>query len=296
MGSAGTHEHDAVTSYVTKVSRAENTVLSDERYRRAAAAGGVGVWDCNLETLEIYVDPALKQMLGYQDHEIQNRLEDCRRLVHPDDEATVFERAQAHIAGHTPLYEAEHRMLHRDGSIRWFIARGRATRDGEGRAISLAGTETDITERKRGEEALRQAEEINKRIVESTTDSLKILDLDGRLIHVNREGLRLLEIDDAAAVLHRPLVQFFEGVVRQAAEGAIAAPRGRQRSVSRTLKGSIREFAMVGCLGHADYRPQRCGGPDARSVTRRHRAAPGRGISGRSATDARNDRERKCAA
>ena len=173
MGSAGTHEHDAVTSYVTKVSRAENTVLSDERYRRAAAAGGVGVWDCNLETLEIYVDPALKQMLGYQDHEIQNRLEDCRRLVHPDDEATVFERAQAHIAGHTPLYEAEHRMLHRDGSIRWFIARGRATRDGEGRAISLAGTETDITERKRGEEALRQAEEINKRIVESTTDSLQ---------------------------------------------------------------------------------------------------------------------------
>jgi len=204
-------------------------VLSDERYRRAAAAGGVGVWECNLETLEIYVDPALKQMLGYQDHEIHNRLEDCRRLIHPDDEATVFERAQAHIAGHTPLYEAEHRMLHRDGSIRWFIARGCATRDGEGRAISLAGTETEITERKRGEEALRQAEEINKRIVESTTDSLQILDLDGRLIHVNREGLRLLEIDDAAAVLHRPLVQFFEGAVRQAAEEAIAAARGGGR-------------------------------------------------------------------
>ena len=201
-------------------------MLSDERYRRAAAAGGIGVWDCNLETGEIYVDPVLKQMLGYQDHEIRNQLEDCRRLVHPDDVATVFERAQAHIAGHTSLYEAEHRMLHRDGSIRWFIARGCATRDSEGRAVSLAGTETDITERKRGEEALRQAEEINKRIVESTTDCLKILDLDGRLIHVNREGLRLLELDDAAAVLHRPLVEFFGGVVRQAAEEAVAAARG----------------------------------------------------------------------
>jgi PAS domain S-box-containing protein len=201
-------------------------VLSDERYRRAAAAGGIGVWDCNLETGEIYVDPALKQMLGYQDHEIDNQLEDCRRLVHPDDVATVFERAQAHIADHTPIYEAEHRMLHRDGSIRWFIARGCATRDAEGRAVSLAGTETDITEWKRGEEALRQAEEINKRIVESTTDCLKILDLDGRLIHVNREGLRFLGIDDAAAVLHRPLVQFFGGVVRQAADEAVAAARG----------------------------------------------------------------------
>ena len=201
-------------------------MLSDERYRRAAAAGGVGVWDCNFETGEIYVDPVLKQMLGYQDHEIRNQLEDCRRLVHPDDVATVLERAQAHIAGHTPLYEAEHRMLHRDGSIRWFIARGCATTDSEGRAVSLAGTETDITERKRGEEALRQAEEINKRIVESTTDCVKILDLDGCLIHVNREGLRFLEIDDAAAVLHRPLTAFFGGVVRQAAAEAVAAARG----------------------------------------------------------------------
>ena len=230
MGSTGTHENDGVTS-LTSYDGLESREhgLSDERYRRAAAAGGVGVWDCDLETLEIYVDPVLKQMLGYEDHEIHNRLGDCGRLVHPDDAATVFERARAHIAGHTPIYEAEHRMLHRDGSIRWFIARGRATRDGEGRAVSLAGTETDITERKRGEEALRQAEEINKRIVESTTDCLKILDLDGRLIHVNREGLRLLEIDDAAAVLHRPLVQFFGGVVREAAEEAIAAARGGGR-------------------------------------------------------------------
>jgi PAS domain S-box-containing protein len=204
-------------------------VLSDERYRRAAAAGGVGVWDLNLVTREIYVDPVLKQMLGYQDHEIRNHLEDCGRLVHPDDAAAVFERAQAHIAGHTPIYEVEHRMLHRDGSIRWFIARGSVTRDSEGRAVSLAGTETDITERKRGEEALRQAEELNKRIVESTTDCVKILDLEGRLIHVNREGLRLLEINDPAALLHRPIVEFFGGAIREAAEDAVAAARGGGR-------------------------------------------------------------------
>ena len=77
-------KNDAVTS-LTTTSGAENTVLSDERYRRAAAAGGVGVWHCDLATEEIYVDPVLKQMLGYQDHEIRNELEDCRRLVHPDD-------------------------------------------------------------------------------------------------------------------------------------------------------------------------------------------------------------------
>ena len=108
---------------------------TDDRYRRAAAAGGVGIWDWNLATGEIYVDPILKEMLGYQDHEIRNHLDDWGRLVHPDDAAAVLERAQAHIAGETPLYELEHRMLHRDGSIRWFLARGSVTRDAQGTAV-----------------------------------------------------------------------------------------------------------------------------------------------------------------
>ena len=79
----------------------------------------------------------------------------------------------------------ELRMLHRDGSIRWFLVRGSVTRDEQGKAVSMAGTDTDITERKRSEEALRQAEEFNRRIVESTGDCVKILDLDGRLIYIN---------------------------------------------------------------------------------------------------------------
>ena len=66
---------------------------TDDRYRRAAAAGGVGIWDWNLATGEIYVDPLLKEMLGYQDHEIRNHLDDWGRLVHPDDVAAVLERA-----------------------------------------------------------------------------------------------------------------------------------------------------------------------------------------------------------
>ena len=107
-------------------------------------------------------------------------------------------RAQAHIAGETPLYEFEHRMVHRDGSIRWFLARGSVTRDAAGVAVSMAGTDTDITGRKRGEEALRQAEELNRRIAEHTGDCVKILDLEGRLIYMNREGLRFLEVDAAA--------------------------------------------------------------------------------------------------
>ena len=214
---------------------------TDERYRRAAAAGGVGVWDWNLATDDIFVDPLLQELLGYQEHEIPNRGEDWRRLVHPDDAARVSERAQAHIDGASPAYEVEHRMLHRDGSSRWFLARGSVVRDPDGRAVSLAGTYTDITERRRGEEALRQAEEMNRRIVESTGDCVKILGLDGALLYINPEGLRGLELTDAASLLNRPFVGFFDGATRQAAEDAVGLARhggrGRFQYLMRTATG-----------------------------------------------------------
>ena len=170
-----------------------NAMHTDDRYRRAAVASGVGVWDWNLVTDEIYVDPFLKELLGFKDHEIRNHLDDWGRLVHPDDAASVREGIEAHLRGETPLFESEYRMLHRDGSVRWFHARGSVTRNEQGTAVSMAGTVTDVTERKRSEEALRQAEELNRRIVDSTGDCVKILDLEGRLHYMNPVGLRLLE-------------------------------------------------------------------------------------------------------
>ena len=149
---------------------------TDHRYRRATVAGGVGIWERNLSTGEIYVDPVLIEILGYQDHEIGHRMDVWDRLVHPDDQAVVSEWAQAHVADDTRLHELEHRMLHRDGSVRWFVARASVTRNAQGTAVHLAGTETDITARKRSEQALRQAEAINHRIAESIGDCVKILD------------------------------------------------------------------------------------------------------------------------
>ena len=119
-------------------------------------------------------------------------------------------------------------MLHRDGSVRWFLARASVTRDAHGAAIHMAGTDTDITGRKRGEEALRQAEEINRRIAESTGDCVKILDLSGRIIYINPEGLRQLELDDPAALLNAPLEAPLEGEARLAALEAIGGGARRR--------------------------------------------------------------------
>lgn len=119
-----------------------------ERYSLATIAARAGVWDWNLETGELFVDANVKAMLGYSDEEIPNDIESWLGYVHPDDCASVREKGRAHIEGRSAEYSFEHRMLHKDGSVRWFMVRGAVIRDADGRPRRFVGIDTDITERK----------------------------------------------------------------------------------------------------------------------------------------------------
>src|SRR5689334_3220053 len=105
-------------------------------YKRAATAAGVGVWDWNLETGEIHVDPLIKEILGFADHEIRDHVDDWISLLHPDDSARAIERVKAHMSGGTPTYDDEYRMRHRDGSYRWFHSRGSVARNEQGAIVA----------------------------------------------------------------------------------------------------------------------------------------------------------------
>jgi PAS domain S-box-containing protein len=131
---------------------------SEERYVLATKAARVGVWDWNVQTNEFHLDENVKAILGYSDAEIPNNLEVWSAYVHPDDKQPVMEAFQDHIDGKTPGFVYEHRMLHKDGSIRWIMARGIAIRDAQGNPVRVVGTDTDITQRKLAEEALKERE------------------------------------------------------------------------------------------------------------------------------------------
>ena len=129
---------------------------SQERYALATSAGRVGVWDWDVETKTIYVDPGLRALLGYP-QDAREPLDDWLRLVHPEDRATIVARMRDHIAGHIPFYEVEHRMLHRDGSVFWVLVRGTvATQSGP--PTRVVGTITDTTDRKRAEQKLQEVQ------------------------------------------------------------------------------------------------------------------------------------------
>ena len=133
---------------------------SQERLAMAIDASAAGIWDWNFETNELYVDPRLKSLLGFEDDEIANRPEDWGSRVHPLDAPEATARVKACIDGETDVYEVEHRMVHKDGSARWFLSRGSAIRRADGTLQRMVGTKVDITDRKRAEEAIRESEAV----------------------------------------------------------------------------------------------------------------------------------------
>jgi PAS domain S-box-containing protein len=149
---------------------------SQQRYRLATGAGAVGVWDWHLDTNEIYVDPSLKSMLGFTDAEIPNRIDDWGARVYAEDAPAVMAEAQRCIDGEVDVYEIAHRMVHRNGSLRWFLARGSFVKGANGSRGRLVGTDTDITGRKQAEELIRE----NQAVLEASHREIR--DLAGRLI------------------------------------------------------------------------------------------------------------------
>jgi len=121
---------------------------SEERYALAARGANDGLWDWNLLTNAVYFSPRWKAMLGFQEHEIEDRLEEWLGRIHDADRDRVREEIAAHQRGLTPHFESEHRLLHKDGGFRWMLSRGLAVYDVSGKALRMAGSQTDITERK----------------------------------------------------------------------------------------------------------------------------------------------------
>ena len=112
------------------------------------------MWDWNLETGELYLDPILKHMLGYEDDEVDNTLEGWLSLTHPEDQEKLKRATDAHIKGMTPSLEIEHRLVHKDGTVRWCLCRGVADLDSSGKAFRMIGSDADITKRKEAEGSL----------------------------------------------------------------------------------------------------------------------------------------------
>ena len=127
---------------------------SEDRYALAARGANDGLWDWDLRTNTIYYSPRWKSMLGFGDQDISNAPEEWLSRVHPDDRVALEAMIASHVIGDNQHFEGEFRIRHKNGTYGWVLNRGMAVRGKSGQAYRMAGSQTDITARKRAEAQL----------------------------------------------------------------------------------------------------------------------------------------------
>lgn len=215
---------------------------ANQRYRMATAAGSVGAWDWNPRTDDLNLDPQLKELLGYEDHEIANRVEAWLTRIHEEDRERVQARAEACASGTAAVFEDEHRMLHRDGSLRWFLSRGRRVPDAAGIAVRLLGTCTDVTERRRVADELRSLEALWGAMLASLVEQVAIIDRTGVVIAVNEAWAKFAAGDTAGLFERAPVGTNYLDLCRRSHDDPAMAHTAA--GIAAVLAGSEAVFRM----------------------------------------------------
>ena len=174
---------------VTEQKQAEEALrLSEERWQLAVRGSNDGIWDWNVRTGAVFFSSRWKRMRGYADDEIADSLDEWRSRIHPDDMERVLKAVDAYCAKQQPDFCEEYRVQRKDGSYIWVLDRGIALWDTDGKPVRMAGSETDITERVRQEEALRESEARTRSIIETALDAVVSIDRDGLVIGWNSQA------------------------------------------------------------------------------------------------------------
>jgi len=145
---------------------------SEERFSLAMRGANDGLWDWDMQTDEVYYSHRWKQMLGYEDNELENNLSTWEKLVHQNDLEKAKINIKDYIEGTAPIYEQELRMRHKEGHFVSILSRGFILRDeSTGKPSRMIGTHLDITTRKKYEEELNELNiNLENRVKERTSE------------------------------------------------------------------------------------------------------------------------------
>jgi diguanylate cyclase (GGDEF)-like protein/PAS domain S-box-containing protein len=132
-----------------------------------------------------YASPAFGRMLGYAPEEVVGKM-NVLDYVHPDDLPHVLEETEKALSeGGVATNRTEYRFRHKDGSWRWVESAGTYLLD-DPHVKGVVVQTRDITERKRTEEALREAEERFRRSFDDAAIGMALVGTDGRFLRTNR--------------------------------------------------------------------------------------------------------------
>ena len=127
----------------------ESLRISEERFRLAAEGSNDMIWDTDLVENKVYFSDRWYDLLGFERSENEDLYTRWAESMHPEDAEKAKKLSEDHLKGKTPIYSCEYRLKCKNSEYRWFLARGKALFDEDGRAVRISGSLTDINDMKR---------------------------------------------------------------------------------------------------------------------------------------------------
>ncbi|MCE5269849.1 PAS domain S-box protein [bacterium] len=172
--------------------------LQEERQRLASIIEGthVGTWEWNVQTGETVFNERWADIFGYRLEELLPvSIKTWEHFTHPDDLRNTNNVLQKHFKGDSDFYEVEFRMRHKDGHWVWVLDRGKVTSWTEdGKPLLMQGTHTDITERKRAEDAILEKAALLEAQVNATIDGILVVDENRKRLLINQRMIELFDV------------------------------------------------------------------------------------------------------
>ena len=215
--------------------------INQDRFSLIMRGTNDGIWDYNLKSGEIYFSPRWKEMLGYREKAFSDCFQQWQEHIHPNDLGLILDVWTECMSGAKSAFSIEYRMKTRSGEWKWVECRGLASLDEMGMPVRLAGSHSDITERKSSEEKLlwHSSHDPLTRLVNRREFEFR---LDNILRHIRRS-------DRECALLYIDLDQF--KVINDTC-GHVAGDE-LLRQLSGILSGKVRSTDVLARLGGDEF-------------------------------------------
>ena len=142
---------------VIEIRKSYHSMVFDvKRYKLAVEGSNDGIWDWDIINDTAYISFKWKEMLNLKSCEFENFEGVWLELIHPEDLNIYDEAITNYFEKKTPYFICEYRIRTKDDSYIWVLAKGKAIRDNNGNIIKMAGSHTNITDKKKAEEKINR--------------------------------------------------------------------------------------------------------------------------------------------
>ncbi|HQS56161.1 MAG: hypothetical protein B7Y15_11415, partial [Bacteroidetes bacterium 24-39-8] len=168
----------------------ENLRKSEELFQLAVAGSKDGIWDWDIANDLAYFSPKCQEMIGEQFNAHISGMEAFVNHVHPDDITSTINAYKLHLYERKEM-QTEYRLRIADGSYRWFLVKGQAIWNQEGKPIRMVGSLSDIHDKKLMAQALENSEIKFNAVTDHITDIVNMIDKKGLIKYTNQsvEGI-----------------------------------------------------------------------------------------------------------